>query len=62
MRRGCCASWWPCFSEIFFAAGSDEVGDVGINSERLGDVDEHAGFESFALIPNSPANRAAGLR
>jgi hypothetical protein len=53
---------WPDYSEFFFAAGSDEVGDVGINSERLGDVDEHAGFESFALIPNSPANRAAGLR
>jgi hypothetical protein len=42
--------------KIFVAAGSDEVGDVGINCERLGDVDSGAGFKSFALIPNSPAN------
>jgi len=44
-----------------FAAGGDEVEDVGINSERLGNVDDLAGFESFALIPNSPANRTARL-
>jgi hypothetical protein len=46
---------------IFFAAGSDKVGDVGINCERLGDVDDRVGFESFGLIPNSPADRTAGL-
>jgi hypothetical protein len=61
MRRGCCASLWPDYSEFFFAAGSDEVGDVGINCERLGDVDDRVGFESFGLIPNSPADRTAGL-
>jgi hypothetical protein len=33
-----------------------EVDDVGINSERLNVFGMRAGFESFALIPNSPAD------
>jgi hypothetical protein len=61
LRRGCCASWWPDNSKIFFTAGSEEIEDVGINCERLGDVDDRVGFESFGLIPNSPADRTAGL-
>jgi hypothetical protein len=53
-RRGCSALWWPECWELF-TANSDEVEDAGINIERLGVVDDRAGFESFALIPNGPA-------
>jgi hypothetical protein len=50
MQRALVAGVWELFT-----ANSDEVEDAGINIERLGVVDDRAGFESFALIPNGPA-------
>jgi hypothetical protein len=56
MQRALVAGVWELFT-----ANSDEVEDAGINIERLGVVDDRAGFESFALIPNNPAICFAGL-
>lgn len=54
LRRDCCASVLASAEESFMAASRDEVEDVGINGEGLGNVDAVLDVEPFGLIPDRP--------